>query len=455
MGETQATSKSTAQTPAAAESEKDAPRRRGISRRKFLGVSALATAGVAGAYYGTRRCIPAALIGAGIRGTQLAWHLRYLGYVYNPYAKLRAICDAYLPNAEAVRDGEAHGAEVYQDYRDVLDREDIKAVFIAAPDHWHAQIAIEAMQAGKAVYCEKPMTLTVAEGQRMVEVARETGAVVQIGTQQRCHGYFRTACELVTNGRLGKLTGVEITLGEDLYDESVRCDASTVPDGMNWDLFLGQTELVEYCRARHKMWGHFYDYSGGMITGWGSHQLDIAHWGMGISEGGPVRVSGTGTFSEPSSGYDVPRTFVVEMDYPNDVRVTIRSSENGESDGITFVGDRGRVFCNRGRVSGKPVEELADDPLPEGVRMHAWPAGKYGKTAVIQHQRNFLHCIETGAEPIAGVVNGHRVASALHLANISIRLGREIRFDPESEQIIGDEEANGMLSRKRRSPYVI
>jgi hypothetical protein len=164
--------------------------KRRISRRKFLAIGGLASAGMATAYYATRSHIGLGLIGAGVRGAQHAWHLRMMRYYANPYGKIRAICDAYLPNAEALRVNEAPAATVYQNYRDILARDDIPAVFIATPDHWHAQIAIEAMKAGKAVYCEKPLALTVAEGQQMVKVAKETGAIVQVGRNNEARPIF-------------------------------------------------------------------------------------------------------------------------------------------------------------------------------------------------------------------------------------------------------------------------
>jgi predicted dehydrogenase len=427
-----------------------------VSRRKFLAVAGLATSGTVGAYYLTRRSIPVAIIGAGVRGSELAMLLRYLSYVASPYGDVRAICDVSQHRADEMRLRDFPTADVYQDYRRVLERDDVEAVIIATPDHWHAQIAIEAMKSGKAIYCEKPLSLTVAEGQKLMATSRETDVVFQIGTQQRHTTYFRTACELLRNGRLGKLRSVDITLDENQHRLDAPCHNKTVPTDLNWNLFLGPAPYVDYCDQKYNHWSNYWDYAGGMMTNWGSHHLDIAHWGIGDKAVRPIRFSGTGEVPFDHDGGTAPRSFSVTIDYRGGLKITIRSVGKKDAKGILFSGDAGQIFCNRARVSGKPYDQLGQNPLPpDAARMHHTVPADHGKTSVIQHLRDFFHCVVTREQPITTIESAHRTATTLHLANISIRLGRPIQFDPDLEQVIDDDEATSMLSRQRRPPFLL
>ncbi len=430
------------------------PQRR-ISRRLLLQGLGAATVGMVG-YHAMRKRTSLAIIGAGMRGGQHVNLLNLMGYGCYRYADVRAICDVDIRKARELCAASSGSPTAHQDYRELLDRKDIAAVIIATPDHWHAKIAIDFMRAGMAVYCEKPMTLTFAEGEQIIQVVGETQSVFQMGTQQRCHSQFRTACELVRAGRLGTLEEVDITLGEILYKVGTLHNETRPPLDLDWDMWLGSTKEIAYCRVKHHGWGGFYEWSGGKVTGWGSHHLDIVHWLFGVHQASQlVAVTGHGEHPNVTSSGDVARRFDIKLMYANGVIVNVRSVPKGKDSGILFRGSSGRVFCNRGRVTGRPVEDLTAHPLPDEFRMHRSSAWSKGKLANIQHYYNFFHSIETGETPIATAEEGHSTATALHLANIAMRTGREIRWDASQKVIIGDNAANAMLRRTERVPYAI
>lgn len=429
------------------------------NRRSFLGTSAvvLAAAGTV-PYWFTARSASADVpeskndrpllgaIGVGGQGTVISgagadW---WGGKGANVFGHIVAVCDVDRHHADAAKEEFGGKADVYEDYRKLLDRKDIEAVTIATPDHWHTAIAIAAMKAGKDVYCEKPLTLTVDEGKLLCKVAKETGAMFQVGTQQRSDWKFRQAVELVRNGRIGKLKKVAVTLP----DHAMRggpFQNKPVPPQLNWDFWLGQAPKVPYCPKRcHFTFRGWLEYSGGIMTDWGQHHMDIAHWGMDCENSGPVTIDGKGVLPNIPNGMNVPTWFQVDLRYPNDVLLQVRI--NTQTRGVMFEGDKGRLFVNRARVSGKPVEELKDNPLPDNaIRVYKSDS----------HMGNFIECIKTRKTPISNVWVGHRVVTACHLANISIRLGRKLTWDAEKEQIVGDDEANTWLTREQRKPYQI
>ena len=373
-------------------------------------------------------------IGLGGQGTSIANAARRYGDVV-------AVCDVDQSRAEKAK-GEFGGkAEIYGDYRKLLERPDIELVTIGTPDHWHTAIAVAALRAGKDVYCEKPLTLTVDEGKLLVRVVKETGRVFQVGTQQRSDARFRLACELVRNGRIGKLQKVTVTLPDS--DAGGPFATKPVPPGLNWDFWLGQAPATEYIPERcHYQFRWWYEYSGGIMTDWGAHHMDIAHWGMGVDQSGPLSVEGHGTLPKIANGYNTPNRFTVDYLYPNDVQLHVDIGDNG----VLFEGDKSRVYVNRGRITGKPVEELAENPLPEDrVKLYASN----------NHMGNFIDCVRSRQTPISDVVSQHRSVSACHLANISLRLGRKLNWDAAKEEFVGDSEANAMLSRPQRAPYTI
>ncbi|HUY35093.1 MAG TPA: Gfo/Idh/MocA family oxidoreductase [Pirellulales bacterium] len=428
-----------------------------ISRRRFLQTSAgLAAVGISAAavYSAARRAIRVGLIGAGGRGRQLAGTLGWTRF--RPvYGELAAVCDVNRSRAEQVRRENCPAAELYDDYRELLARDDLQAVFIATPDHWHTAIALAALRAGKAVYCEKPLTLTVDEGRQLLAAANSSNRAFQVGTQQRSDWRFQTACELVRNGRLGALRRIDIKLPTGSLPSASSggpFPVSRVPEHLNWDRWLGQAPWVEFRKQRYDPFRWWFEYSGGFMTDWGAHHLDIAHWAMNVEHAGPLVVDGWAELPSVENGYNTPRRFEVEMTYPGGIKVHIGPSET--ENGIRFEGHEGRVFVNRGRLSGKPVDELARRPLaPDAIRLCP-PNVAWGTPTLIQ-VLDFFDCIETGRAPVSDVAGQHRSASACHLANIALRLGRKLVWDASREQIIGDAVANAMLSRPQRAPYQV
>lgn len=410
-----------------------------------------------------------AAIGVGGRGTEILKSASRFGDVV-------AVCDADLKNAERARELLGGKPAVYQDYRKLLDeRKDVEVILNGTPDHWHTAINIAACKAGKDVYTEKPLTLTIEEGKLLRQVVRETGRIVQVGTQQRSDPNFRLACELVRNGRIGKLQRVTVVLPF-WSTKGGPFAPQPVPPHLNWDLWQGQAPERPYCPERvHFNFRWWSEYAGGIITDWGQHHMDIAFWGMGVEDSGPLWVEGTAVF--PNEGkpncYDNPDRFFIKMLFPNDVellffvahdqkyRESITPQEEAQlftqtqadlpeksRNGIMFIGDKGRVFVNRGRAYGKPVEELKDNPLPSNaIRLYESN----------DHMANFFECVKTRKPPAATVDVAHRVITACHLGNIAIRLKRRIVWDPVKEEIVGDPEAAQSIyvRRPQRAPYQI
>jgi predicted dehydrogenase len=357
------------------------------------------------------------------------------------FGDIVAVCDVDRTRAEEAKEKFGGQAEIYEDYRKLLDRNDIDAVTIGTPDHWHTAICLAALRSGRDVYCEKPLTLTIDEGKLLVRTVQETGRILQVGTQQRSDARFRLACELVRNGRIGKLKKITVTLPPAV--EGGPFETKPVPENLNWDFWLGQAPYVDYIPERcHYTFRWWFEYSGGTMTDWGAHHMDIAHWGMGIENGGPLEIEGHGTLPNIPNGYNVPNNFTVDYLYPDDVHVHVNIGDNG----VLFEGDKSRVYVNRGRITGKPYEELAENPLPEDrIRLHESN----------DHMGDFVKSVRTREQPVSDVVSQHRSVSACHLANISMRLGRKLKWDPEQELFIDDSEANSMLRRPQRAPYQI
>lgn len=391
------------------------------------------------------------LIGLGVQGRRLARQFQWMRPLYH-YGSIVAYCDVDRRRVDGFRENPLYrGAEGYQNYRRLIERDDVDAVIIATPDHWHAAMSIEAMQAGKAVYCEKPLALTVAEGKLLRETVRQTNAVFQVGTMQRSDPIFRTACELVRNGRLGEIRKVTVTLPP--ASAGGPFATTTPPPELDWDLWLGQAPAVPYCPERcHYNYRWWWDYSGGIMTDWGAHQLDIVHWALGVDDSGPLGVQSRAVLPDIPNGYDVPTSFTVQLRYPGNVPVEI--SPQGDRLGILFEGSRGRIFVNRGGVFGKPYDDLRDHPLPDAAIRLNPHIGSLG-TSWFQHLRDFMECVRTGRQPVSDVASQHRSTTACHIANISMRLGRALRWDAVAETFPDDAEARALLSRDQRAPYAV
>ena len=344
--------------------------------------------------------------------------------------------------------------EQYGDYRQLLDRKDISIVTIGSPDHWHTKMAIDAMRAGKDVYCEKPLTLTVKEGQQILKVMQETGKVLQVGTQQRSENgmLFLRAIATVQSGQLGKIKKVTVQLPMSTAVGGP-FEKKPVPENLNWDLWLGQAPAVDYCPERcHFSFRWWYEYSGGIITDWGAHHMDIAQWALGAGKSGPLTVDGSQTvLPKIENGYNTPKEPKIHYTYPDDVALELTTG----NEGVLFEGEKGRIFVNRGRITGKPVEEQdADKGLQD--KINGMVAELYGKDRKPgNHMANFFESVKTRKTPVSDAESQHRTSSACHIGNIAIRLQRKLTWDPVKEQFVGDDEANAMLTRVQRAPYQI
>ena len=340
------------------------------------------------------------------------------------------------------------------DYRRLLDDDRINVVLIGTPDHWHSRMLIDAVEAGKDVYCEKPLTLTIDEGKQIRRAVQATGRIVQVGSWHRSDHRFRLAVEMVRQGRIGRLERVDVVLGKNKIGGPFA--ARPVPANFDWNLWQGQTPDTPYVPERtHYTFRWWLDYSGGQLTDWGAHHVDIAQWAI---DSLPVAIEGSARYPEGNGGYTVPIDFTVRYRYANGVEMTV--ADTGRN-GILFTGSEGRLFVNRENLSGKPVEELADRPLAREAftlydfdnRSRPERSGKID--AIVNHMGNFFDCVATRRQPIADVEAGHRSVSTCHLGNIACRLGRPVTWDPVAERFVSDAEADAMLSRPQRPGFEV
>jgi len=384
------------------------------------------------------------MIGVGSMG------LRHVhGFLQEPDCQILSICDADAARRRAAAEvvnkqyGNAHCRQV-RDFRDAIADPGLHALVISVPDHWHAAASIPAVQAGKDIYGEKPLALTIAEGRAMVEAVRRAGVVWQMGSWQRSTAHFRIACELVRNGRIGKLTRVEVGL-----PISPTCGPEPpmpVPEGFDYDLWLGPAPWAPYTEKRcHWNFRWILDYSGGQVTDTGAHDIDTAHWGMGADGTGPAEVEGKGEF--PDGLWNVATRYHFTCRYASGVVMDVASSDRFRG-GTRWIGGKGWVHVDRGRMDASPKSLLKERIGPDEIHL-ASPAEGHRQG----HRRNFLDCVKTRAVPITPIEIGQRSITVAHLGNIAMRLGRRIRWDPAREEIIGDPDAARMLRRPLREPW--
>jgi predicted dehydrogenase len=447
------------------------------TRRKFLqGVAAAGTATIlcpsmdrAFGYRSANDRPVFATIGLRNQG----WGITNKSFRFADFAALADIDSNVLgANVEKAEKKQGKKPDGYKDYRKILDRKDIDAVMIATPDHWHTKIAVEAMYSGKDVYCEKPLTLTIAEGKLIEKVVNETGRVFQVGTMQRSESgqRFLQAIALIKAGRIGTVNKVTCGIGE--KEASPVIPVAPVPEELDWEFWLGPAPKVDY-RAlpemregygggvplfsnAHYSFRNWHEYSGGKLTDWGAHHVDIACWALGATDTGPSKVTPV-DYSLPveykdgqplvHDQYNAATRFKIKVDMPNDVEMTITSEGDN---GILFEGTEGRFFVNRGKIVGKPVEALKENPLPEGAIEEV-----YGGKVSGNHTANFIEGMNARKQPISDVWSHNRMLEICHLSNIAMRLDREINWDPTQREIIGDDLANSFLTRENRKGYEI
>ncbi|HUG67896.1 MAG TPA: Gfo/Idh/MocA family oxidoreductase [Pirellulaceae bacterium] len=452
------------------------------NRRDFLKSTAVAGAAASVPYFwtaeitraqdsNTKRTVAAIGVG-GSRG-------RYNqgGAVANraaQFGQMIAVCD--VDSVHTAEFSAKHGGKLkeYVDYRELLAKEKPDVVTIGTPDHWHVPIAIAALRAGCDVYCEKPLTLTIDEGKQVARVVQETGKVFQVGTQQRSEDArrFLDAVAMVQGGYLGDNVNAYVAIGG--APGNGPFEPTAAPEGLNWDFWVGPAQEAPYMEERRKDFRWFLEYSGGKMTDWGAHHIDIAQWALGCDNTGPTEISGTGKFGvvvpekfdfnalftgkeKLPHGFNAATVFDIDIGFASGSTMKVTNhykSEDGTTDfdnGILFVGDKGRIFVNRGKLTGAPVEALTDADrknLDEAV------AKLYKGKSLKGHMANFFDCMEDRTDPISDVYTHHRTMTSCHLCNITLMLGRKLQWDPVKEDFVNDPQASALMSRPSRSEYL-
>ncbi len=451
------------------------PSRTHVSRRKFLQTTAAASTLFAAPLivparvFGANERINLGFIGCKNRGMQNMEGFSIVGKEPGRFeANCAAVCDVdskVMADAVKAVEKTGHKPSTFGDYRQMLERKDIDAVVASVPDHWHAVMTIDACGAGKDVYCEKPLSLFVAEGRKMVDAARKANRIVQTGSQQRSDDRFRQAAELALNGKLGKLHTLVVGLPKPNHATSRVAD-SDPPAELDYDKWLGPAPVRPYNLNRvHYNFRFFWDYSGGQMTNFGAHHLDIAQWGLGMDESGPISIEGSGTFPADKDLCEVNDTCKITYTYANGVKVILVQPQRGNrprgeaaettppsieaalkapAGGVIFYGDKGSVLVDRQQI-------LADKPE---LLKTEFGSGDKRLYVSKHHYKDFLDCMKSRQKPIADVEIGHRTATVCHLGNMAVRLGRKLQWDPAKEQIVGDDQAAAMLDKPWRAPYV-
>ena len=433
------------------------------SRRNFLKAAGAAAAAPyvipASALGGGAATAPSERISIGLIGTgniNTGLHMNTLLGIGD--ARIVGVCDPFTSRRQQRRDiiNQRYGQKVctdHLDFRELIARDDIDAVCIGTPDHWHAVLAATAMRAGKDVYCEKPLTHTVAEGRALADIAAAYGRVFQTGLQHRSSGNFRFGCELVRNGRIGKVHTVKvgiIGINGDVHPGK-RFPTQPVPPDFDYDLWQGPAALRPYSPERvHSgesqcYWYYISDYTNGFIAGNGVHFVDIAQWGLGMDHTSPVEVHCTAA-NIPSDGLiDDAIAWTSECTYLNGVKMIYSSANNPVPSGIRFEGDEGWVWVSIGCIDASPKSLLRSVIGPGEIHLYESP----------EHHRNWLDCIRSRRPTIVPAEIGHRSTTTCNLVEVSARLGRKVTWDPAKERFVGDEQANRMLSKAMRSPWCL
>jgi len=415
-----------------------------LNRRDFLKSSAL----IAGAAIVCPTIVPSSVfcadapsnritIGCIGTGGQGSGNMR--GFNAKSDCQVVAVCDVDAGHRENARKRIGLDPKSsYNDFRELLARNDIDAVYIATPDHWHVPTSIAAVRAGKDVYCEKPLTLTIAEGRTLVNEVKRYGRVFQTGSQQRSGSEFRKACELVVNERIGKLHTMRVGISGNNRTCEPTWMPEPVPEGFDYDLWLGPAPCKPYHTQRcHYQFRFILEYSGGQMTNWGAHHLDIAQWGNQSDDTGPVEIRGNGEF--PKTGlFTTALNAEVEYTYAGGVKMFLK-----RGGGTRFEGTEGWIYVNRGKLEAEPKSLLTSVIGPDEI--HLYESN--------DHKQNFLDCIKSRKDPICNAEIGHRSSTVCHLGNIAMLLDRTLKWNPQKEQFIGDDEANRMTWRPRRAPW--
>jgi predicted dehydrogenase len=434
-----------------------------VSRRQFLTAAAGTAAGVVGFPYiisssalgKTGNVAPSERITMGCIGVGWQGGSNMGQFLGLKDCRVVAICDVDKKTLQGAVNSvnRRYGSQdcaAYNDFRELLARTDIDAVSLGLPDHWHAIPAIEAARSGKDIFGEKPLSHDFRDGRAMCNAVKQYGRIWQTGSWQRSQAHFRFACELVRNGRIGKVHTVEVGLPAGHSDFAKTAGQEQIvapPEGLDFDRWIGPAPYTPYRPALlPKNWRWVLDYGGGQLMDWIGHRVDIAHWGMGWDNTGPLEIEGTGEY--PKDGlYDSPTRYRLTAKYPGGVTMVIAGGHKDIRGGTKWIGDKGWVWVSRGdltkSVQTEPKELKQEKLGPNDVHLYDSPG----------HWQNFLDCIKSRQETITPCEAAHRSATPGHLGRIAMWLGRKLRFNPETEEIIGDPVATAMLGRPYRSPW--
>jgi len=426
----------------------------GVPRREFLKRAAAGAAGLAGFPYLVRSSalgkegnvaaserIVMGCIGVGGQGTG---NMR--GFLGKKEVQVVAVCDVdkkQRDQAKKIVDDRYKNSDckTYVDFREVIDRKDIDALSLAMPDHWHSIPVVMAARAGKDMYGEKPLARTIYEGQVMRDAVNRYGRIWQTGSWQRSVRDFHRACELVRNGRIGKVHTVEVGLptGGGTGNRPVQ----PVPEGVDWDFWLGPAPWAPFRGVMHWDWRWMMDYSGGQLTDWAGHHIDIAHWGLGLDLTGPVEIEGKGVY--PKDGiFDVPTEYKFTCKYADGLTMIVANDrQQPKGMGAVWYGENGWIHVDRGRFQASSDKILQEVIGPNEIRLYQSN----------DHQQNFVDCVKSREKTIAPIEVAHRSISVALLGEIAMLLGRKLRWDPDKEEFVNDDTASRMLRRPMRSPW--
>jgi predicted dehydrogenase len=424
-----------------------------INRRDFLKSAVITSAAL-----GFPTVVPSLVFGQNAPGNRINMALIGMGLMMGGHqahmsnrgdVQVVAVCDVQRDRREKAKaaiergyaqragGGSYKGCEAYNEYERIMERQDIDAVVVVTPDHWHMPISVAAIRSGKDVYVQKPMSLTIREGRILSDTAKQYSAIVQVGSQQRSERAFRRACEIVRNGMIGKVHTIYAGLGE--FPPPQTLPEEPIPDGFDYDRWLGPTPWYPFNKKRVEGnygggWRCFWDYGSRKNGDWGAHHFDIIQWALGMDDSGPVEFI--------PKGYEGER-YQTHI-YADGTKV-LRDHEIKMGHMIQFIGDKGEVLVSRGdRLDTTPAALKDTPPGPNDVRLYVSD----------QHEDNWVQCVKTRKPPICPAEIGHRTATICHLSGIAERLKRPIKWNPAKEEILGDPEASRWMDRPRRAPYI-
>lgn len=434
------------------------------SRRNFLRSSAAVGTGLAAGQFLSNdsvvdaanevKPLSAAVIGCGGMAT---FHAQQH---FSPWLNVIALCDVDTWRSEAYRSLTPDVKTVVQDHRELLDRDDIDVFVVCTPDHWHTQITVDALRAGKDVYCEKPLTFSIDEGRLIQQVLSETDRVLQVGTQQRSDTRFQTAVALARSNRLGAVKRITAAIGGGPAGGPF--PVRDVPPTLDWDRWLGQAPAVDYRMERcHGAFRWWYEYSGGKLTDWGAHHVDIAMWALGDVVNKPVSIRPRKSehpvpfedgYPRESDKFNTATSFEIECEFADGALLVIRDQalDLGFENGLLFECENGRFFVNRGKLTGQPVEDLKTDPLPEELFVEL----RHGRP-VMPHMQNFYESCRDRKANLSDAASHITHLNVCHLANISQRLERDLIWDPAQQKVLNDETADSWRVRPQREGYSV